>query len=140
MIELFFEDVLEFNLSVDDINIWLTGVCVSENKFLGDVNIIFCSDEYLLQMNIEHLNHDYFTDVITFDYSEHDSISGDLFISIDRVKENALDFNTIFNHELLRVIVHGVLHLLGYKDKSEEDILLMRSKENFYLVSVNLDF
>jgi rRNA maturation RNase YbeY len=91
-------------------------------------------------MNIEHLNHDYFTDVITFDYSEHDSISGDLFISIDRVKENALDFNTIFNHELLRVIVHGVLHLLGYKDKSEEDILLMRSKENFYLVSVNLDF
>jgi len=140
MIELFFEDVLEFNLSVDDINIWLTGVCVSENKFLGDVNIIFCSDEYLLQMNIEHLNHDYFTDVITFDYSEHDNISGDLFISIDRVKENALDFNTIFNHELLRVIVHGVLHLLGYKDKSEEDILLMRSKENFYLESVNLDF
>lgn len=140
MIELFFEDVLEFNLSVDDINIWLTGVCVSENKFLDDVNIIFCSDEYLLQMNIEHLNHDYFTDVITFDYSEYDSISGDLFISIDRVKENALDFNTIFNHELLRVIVHGVLHLLGYKDKSEEDILLMRSKENFYLDSVNLDF
>jgi len=140
MIELFFEDVLEFNLSVDDINIWLTGVCVSENKFLGDVNIIFCSDEYLLQMNIEHLNHDYFTDVITFDYSEFDSISGDLFLSIDRVKENALDFNTIFNHELLRVIVHGVLHLLGYKDKSEEDILLMRSKENFYLESVNLDF
>jgi rRNA maturation RNase YbeY len=91
-------------------------------------------------MNIEHLNHDYFTDVITFDYSEYDSISGDLFISIDRVKENALDFNTIFNHELLRVIVHGVLHLLGYKDKSEEDILLMRSKENFYLESVNLDF
>jgi len=140
MIELFFEDVLEFNLSVDDINIWLTGVCVSENKSLGDVNIIFCSDEYLLQMNIEHLNHDYFTDVITFDYSEYDSISGDLFISIDRVKENALEFNTIFNHELLRVIVHGVLHLLGYKDKSEEDILLMRSKENFYLESVNLDF
>jgi len=140
MIELFFEDVLEFNLSVDDTNIWLTGVCVSENKFLGDVNIIFCSDEYLLQMNIEHLNHDYFTDVITFDYSEFDSISGDLFLSIDRVKENALDFNTIFNHELLRVIVHGVLHLLGYKDKSEEDILLMRSKENFYLESVNLDF
>lgn len=105
----------------------------SENYELGEITVVFCNDEYLLEMNRTYLNHDYYTDIITFDYSEDIIISGDLFVSIDRIIENSSSFDVSFNHELSRVIYHGVLHLCGYKDKSEEEIKAMRGKENYYL-------
>jgi probable rRNA maturation factor len=109
---------------------WLEQVAVSEGKSLGDVTLIFCSDSYLLQMNNEHLDHDYFTDIITFDYCEGEVVSGDLFISIDRVRDNAYTENVYWLDELLRVVVHGTLHLLGYGDKSQDEFVLMRKKED----------
>lgn len=112
---------------------WLLSAIKSENKSLGDVNCVFCSDEYLHQLNVQYLNHDTFTDIITFDYSEKDKVSGDLFISIDRVQENAQKFKTSVALELNRVMVHGVLHLCGYKDKKPQEQKLMRSKEDYYL-------
>lgn len=105
----------------------------SENKFAGDISVIFCSDEHLLQMNRDYLEHDYYTDIITFDYTELNIISGDLFISYDRVVDNANTFSVTTYNELCRVVFHGVLHLCGYKDKSEEDEKLMRAKEAEYL-------
>lgn len=105
----------------------------SENYELGEITVVFCNDEYLLEMNRTYLNHDYYTDIITFDYSEDIIISGDLFVSIDRIIENSSSFDVSFNHELSRVIYHGVLHLCGYKDKSEDEIKAMRGKENYYL-------
>jgi rRNA maturation RNase YbeY len=105
----------------------------SENKFAGDISVIFCSDEHLLQMNRDYLEHDYYTDIITFDYTELNIISGDLFISYDRVLDNANTFAVTIYNELCRVVFHGVLHLCGYKDKSEEDEKLMRAKEAEYL-------
>ena len=112
---------------------WLKQVAQAESKKLGAVSIIFCSDNYLLDINKEYLNHDYFTDIITFDYCEGNLISGDLFISIDSVKDNAVFYKSCFEDELNRVIVHGVLHLIGYDDHTESDIAQMRSKEDFYL-------
>jgi len=106
---------------------------VDEGCVLGDITFVFCSDEELLGVNKEFLNHDYYTDIITFDYSEGSVISGDLFISIDRVKENALSFNVQIMEELHRVAFHGVLHLLGYNDKTEAEVIIMRAKENHYL-------
>ena len=114
-------------------NRWLKLVAQSEVRRLGDISIIFCSDNFILDINIKYLNHDYFTDIITFDYCEDDIISGDLFISVDSVRENAAFYGTEFEDELNRVIVHGVLHLIGYDDHSEEDIAQMRAKENYYL-------
>ncbi len=114
-------------------NRWLKFVAGSEMKKLGDINIIFCSDNYILDINIKYLQHDYFTDIITFDYCEGNVLSGDLFISIDSVRENASFYGTEFPDELNRVIVHGLLHLIGYDDHSEDDIKIMRSKENYYL-------
>ena len=130
MLEIVFEDVSSFDLQDSLILDWYTKVSLQEDKDLGDVTIIFCSDDYLLEVNREHLDHDYYTDIITFDYSYFPIVSGDLFISVDRVKENATDFNVSFEHELHRVIIHGFLHLCGYFDKTNEDELLMRSKEN----------
>ncbi|MBO5596684.1 MAG: rRNA maturation RNase YbeY [Bacteroidales bacterium] len=112
---------------------WLKFVAESEAKRLGDISIIFCSDNYILDVNIKYLKHDYYTDIITFDYCEGNRLSGDLFISVDSVRENAAFYGTEFMDELNRVIVHGVLHLIGYDDHSEEDIAVMRSKENYYL-------
>ena len=106
---------------------------VDEGCVLGDITFVFCSDEELLGVNKEFLNHDYYTDIITFDYSEGSVISGDLFISIDRVKENALSFNVKIMEELHRIAFHGVLHLLGYNDKTEAEVIIMRAKENHYL-------
>lgn len=114
-------------------NRWLKMVAGSEMKKLGDINIIFCSDNYILDVNMRYLQHDYFTDIITFDYCEGSVLSGDLFISIDSVRENSEHYGTAFDEELHRVIVHGVLHLIGYDDHSDEDIAMMRSKENYYL-------
>ena len=112
---------------------WLKFVAASEAKKLGEIGIIFCSDNYILDVNIKYLQHDYYTDIITFDYCEGDTLSGDLFISIDSVRENASFYGVDFPTELNRVIVHGLLHLIGYDDHTEEDIAVMRAKENYYL-------
>jgi len=109
---------------------WLSNVIVSEKKKEGEINYIFCDDDYLHKINMEYLNHDTLTDIISFDYSVGNEINGDIFISVERVEDNAKDFNVSFETELKRVMVHGVLHYCGYKDKSEEDERLMRSKED----------
>lgn len=114
-------------------NRWLKMVAGSEIRKIGDINIIFCSDNYILDVNMKYLQHDYFTDIITFDYCEGKVLSGDLFISVDSVRENSIEFGTDFEEELHRVIVHGVLHLIGYDDHTEEDKKMMRQKENYYL-------
>lgn len=112
---------------------WLKLVAENESKHLGDVSVIFCSDKYILDINIKYLQHDYYTDIITFDYCEGNRLSGDLFISIDSVRENAAFYGVEFADELNRVIVHGLLHLIGYDDHTPEDIAVMREKENYYL-------
>tara|TARA_B100000902_G_C26593734_1_gene567113 strand:+ start:41 stop:445 length:405 start_codon:yes stop_codon:yes gene_type:complete len=112
---------------------WLEKVVDNEKKTLGEIVFVICNDNYLLEKNIKFLNHSTFTDVITFDYGQGDNISGDILISIDRIKENADIFNVSFLNELNRVMVHGLLHLLGYKDKTKADSKIMRNKENFYL-------
>ena len=114
-------------------NKWLRMVAESEIKRIGDISIIFCSDNYILDINMKYLQHDYFTDVITFDYCGGDKLSGDLFISVDTVRENAKLYNTDFNDELNRVMVHGILHLIGYDDHSQKDKQLIRKKEDYYL-------
>ncbi len=108
---------------------WLGRVIRSENKELGALSFIFCDDNYLLDMNVRYLKHNTFTDVITFDYSEREMVSGDVFVSIERVQDNAVKFGVDFDVELRRVMVHGVLHLLGYKDKTKVDASTMREKE-----------
>jgi probable rRNA maturation factor len=114
---------------------WLQSVAKQEGGSISSLSFIFCSDDYLHQINVEYLNHDTLTDVITFQYSESESdpIEGDIFISIDRIQENANQFETTFDKELHRVMIHGTLHLLGYGDKSSEAKTLMTEKENFYL-------
>lgn len=114
-------------------NEWLKLAAESEIRRIGNISIIFCSDNYVLDINQKYLQHDYFTDIITFDYCEGDRLSGDLFISVDSVRENSVAFGTEFKDELNRVIIHGLLHLVGYDDHTEKDIKLMRSKENYYL-------
>jgi len=131
------EDVTAPKIKKRKINSWIKETVISEGKTLGDISFIFCSDEYLLEVNKQYLNHDYFTDIITFDYVENNVISGDIFISCDRVKENASEFKTGFENELSRILIHGVLHLLGYKDKSKKDKLLMTQKEDFYLENLS---
>jgi rRNA maturation RNase YbeY len=112
---------------------WLSKVIELEGKILGDVCIVLGDDEWLLEHNVQFLNHDYYTDIITFDYSTNDLVSGDLLISIDRVADNANKENVSRETELNRVIVHGVLHLCGYGDKSDEESIVMRQKEDYYL-------
>lgn len=114
-------------------NRWLKMVAESEIRRIGNISIIFCSDNYILDVNMKYLQHDYFTDIITFDYCEGKMLSGDLFISIDSVKENALFYGAEFETELNRVMVHGILHLIGYDDHTPEDQKIMREKENYYL-------
>lgn len=112
---------------------WINNAINEEHKSIGKIAYIFCSDKYLHNINLTHLNHDTYTDIITFDYSENEFVSGDIFISIDRVKENAVTYKTTFENELFRVLIHGVLHLLGYNDKTTVDAKTMRTKEDFYL-------
>jgi rRNA maturation RNase YbeY len=129
----------ETDFSLEDesmISEWITKVVEEENCKLEEINYIFCDDNYLHKLNLEFLNHDTLTDIISFDYSVGKVIQGDIFISIERVTENAHDFKVSFIEELYRVIVHGVLHYCGYKDKTEKDANLMRSKENYYLASL----
>jgi len=114
---------------------WIKLIVESEGKKAGDITYIFCNDAYLGSMNEKYLKHTSLTDIITFDYSEKDKLSGDVFISIERVSENSASYNTSLNQELGRVMAHGVLHLAGYKDKEVEDIRVMRSKEELYLAT-----
>src|SRR5690606_24793358 len=124
----------DFSLEDEDrLAAWISSVITSEGFTEEEINYIFCDDEYLFKLNVEFLDHDTLTDIISFDYSIGKIIQGDIFISVERVKENAEDFNVEFLNELHRVMVHGVLHYCGYKDKSETDESLMRSKEDFYL-------
>jgi len=132
-IEIYFEDFSPFEIIPFKFEFYIQKLIQSEKKKCGDISIIFCSDTYLLDMNKKFLNHDYFTDIITFDYVEKSIISGDLFISIDRIKENSEHFEMGFVKELYRVVFHGILHLIGYNDKLPHEKLQMREKENFYL-------
>ena len=118
--------------------IWLQQVIRQEGKVPGDISYIFCDDDYMLERNIEFLNHDTYTDIITFDQCVGDVVSGSILISVDRVVENANKFGKSFESEFLRVLVHGTLHLCGYKDKSDEEAKLMRQKENEALAILNI--
>ena len=112
---------------------WINDCIKNEDHRLEEINYIFCDDEYLYKLNVEFLNHDTLTDIISFDYSVGKIIQGDVFISVERVMENALDFSVPFLDELHRVMIHGVLHYCGYKDKTPKEAVIMRKKENFYL-------
>ncbi len=129
--------MIEFNYETNftlknqtKISDWVQDCILKEGFKLGDINYVFCDDEYLHKLNVEFLNHDTLTDIISFDNTMGSLISGDIFISIERVKENAVTYNVSFEKELHRVIIHGILHYLGYKDKNEEDQLKMTIKEN----------
>ena len=123
-----------FNLNdTSIISDWIHKVISNEGLETGEINFIFCDDDYLLKLNVAFLDHDTLTDIISFDYTMGNLISGDVYISIPRVMENASIFNTSFQNELHRVIIHGILHYCGYKDKSEDEKLIMRSKEDEYL-------
>lgn len=128
----FFDEDAKFNINQKlKYKKWLKEIALREEHKIGELNYIFCSDEYLYNINLEYLDHDTYTDIITFDNSEVENlIEGDIFISIDRVKENAIKENEGFNHELRRVLSHGLLHLLGYKDKTKKEADLMRKMEN----------
>jgi rRNA maturation RNase YbeY len=108
---------------------WIEQTALSHGKTIGELTYLFCSDEYLLEMNKTYLQHDYYTDIITFDYSEENKISGDLFISVERVKDNALKIGVSLQNEMQRVVIHGVLHLCGFKDKEKTDVQIMRKME-----------
>lgn len=121
----------EFEISNEEVYTeWISRVIQSEGKSEGEINYIFCDDAYLLEINQQYLDHDTYTDIISFDYSVGNELNGDIFISVERVKENAEEFSVEFEEELKRVMAHGVLHYSGYKDKSEEDEKLMRQKED----------
>ena len=135
--------MIQFNSLISEFNLenqlllkeWLISVINKEGKKVGDLNFIFCSDSYLLKINKEYLHHNYYTDIITFPSSDQSSIiSGEVFISIDRVKDNANSDKNKFEIELYRVLVHGILHLIGYNDHTLEEITLMRTKEDNYLL------
>ena len=127
------EDVKFILIEKPAIVSWLSLCIERENKTPNDVSFVFCSDKFLHKMNIEHLKHNTLTDIITFDYCEGEKIIGEMFLSIDRIKENAKKFKNSFENELHRVMIHGILHLCGYKDKTIEDQKVMSQKEDFYL-------
>ena len=131
----FFKEDTSFELPEKQrVKAWVKSIATQEGKQMGELSYIFCSDEYLLQVNREYLDHDYYTDIITFDNAEEEGvIEGDIFVSIDRVRDNATTLQVPFETELRRVLAHGVLHLCGYKDKTPTDEQLMRAKENFYI-------
>lgn len=131
----FSSDKITFNLKRKaELKTWIKSVIEKEKYILGNLNYVFTSDESLLKINIDYLKHNTYTDIITFNYNEEKKVSGDIFISVDRVKENAKKFEVSFEEELHRVMIHGVLHLCGYKDKSKTDSVLMRKKENSALL------
>jgi rRNA maturation RNase YbeY len=115
---------------------WISDQVLAENRQVGTINVIFCSDAYLLEVNRTHLNHDYYTDIITFDYCQDNVVSGDLYISYERVLENSSTFKKSLQEETHRVIIHGVMHLCGYEDKTKSDALMMRQKEETSLLKI----
>jgi len=132
--------MISFNSNIDfklknkiKLKKWINNVIEKEGKKLKFVNFMFCDDKEMVEKNINYLNHMTYTDILTFDYTENNIISGDIIISIDRIKENAKTYNVTFKKELTRVIIHGILHLIGYKDKSKKEKKIMREKEDFYL-------
>ncbi len=138
--------MIDFNYESDfelqnepQISEWISKVILSENKTEGEINYIFCNDEFLVQINKQYLKHDTLTDIISFDYSLGKEISGDIFISTERVQDNAKDFKTTFEDELRRVMIHGVLHYCGFKDKTKSDEKTMRDKENEKLAMFHVE-
>lgn len=129
MIEYCVEGVELPKISEELLSDWISRVASSHSRDLGELCYVFCSDDYILQVNNEHLNHDYYTDIITFDYSESSIISGDLFVSLDTVKSNSELFGQDYSNELMRVVIHGILHLCGINDKSDDEALQMRKAE-----------
>lgn len=129
MINFFKETEVEIEYE-SELKLWLNLVARSEEKYIVDINYIFCDDEYLLKINQQYLNHDTYTDIISFDSSEGKDLSGDIFISVERVEDNAKEYQVDFIEEFKRVMVHGLLHFAGYKDKTEEESALMRNKED----------
>lgn len=127
----FDSDNIEFpNIKKRETSAWIKKIANSYNKKIGDVGYLFCNDEKILEINRQYLDHDFYTDIISFDYSEGDIISGDIFISLDTVRSNSQKYNTDYKEELYRVIIHGILHLSGLDDKLEEDAISMREAEN----------
>ena len=135
MIQFFYENLPE-TVSTDYTN-WLEEIILSEEKKLGEINYIFCDDEYLLKINQDYLQHDYYTDIITFDSVKGKTISGEIFVSLQRISDNASTLSKNYEEELRRVLAHGILHLCGYKDKTEDEETEMRRKEDFYIAKYN---
>ena len=131
MIHFFYENTSE--IIEENIKPWIEKIIITEEKRLGEINYIFCDDEYLLKINQDYLQHDYYTDIITFDQVRGKTISGEIFVSLQRIKDNASLISKNYEEEKKRVIAHGILHLCGYKDKTEEEQRTMRAKEDFYL-------
>ena len=131
MIHFFYENTSE--IIEENIKPWIEKIIITEEKRLGEINYIFCDDEYLLKINQDYLQHDYYTDIITFDNVRGKTISGEIFVSLQRIKDNASLISKNYEEEKKRVIAHGILHLCGYKDKTEEEQKTMRAKEDFYL-------
>ena len=129
----FHKESVSFPLDTSAINNWIENAVFSLDYSLKNLSFVFCDDEYLKNINVKYLGHDYYTDVITFDYSTEEGLVGDVFISIERVKENANNFKVSFNEELFRVIIHGVLHLCGFDDKTDKEIKEIRKQENHFL-------
>ena len=132
------EDVNYRLVYKEKIRLWILATIKQEKKQAGDISFVFCSDEHLLEINRQYLSADYLTDVITFDFTEENQVSGDIFISVDRVKENAKLYKQKYYQEMLRVILHGILHLCGYKDKTDDEEKQMREKEDYYLQKFEL--
>lgn len=128
-ISFFNEEVEKPKIKTQTVKLWIKNVISSFGKKTGNINYIFCSDDYLLKINNEYLSHDYYTDIITFNYCENDLVSGDIFISLDRVEENSNEFNS-GSQELYRVMIHGILHLIGFDDHTEKEKQIMREEEN----------
>ncbi|MFD2917056.1 rRNA maturation RNase YbeY [Psychroserpens luteus] len=130
----------ETNFKLDDetkVSEWISNTISNEKCNEGEINYIFCDDDYLHQLNVQFLEHDTLTDIISFDYSIGKELHGDIYVSIERVADNAKDFKVDVSEELKRVIIHGVLHYCGYKDKTDDDAKLMREKEDYYLNALN---
>lgn len=132
-ISFFFEEVAVIRIKQQFLRQAIQSLAKNENKKAGEINIIFCSDEYLLRINREFLSHDFYTDIVTFDNSQGETLAGELYISMDRVRENSVSYGVTFKKELARVVIHGVLHLAGYKDKRKSEKLKMVEREDFYL-------
>ena len=135
MIQFFYENLPE-TVNTDYTN-WLEEIILSEEKKLGEINYIFCDDEYLLKINQDYLQHDYYTDIITFDSVKGKTISGEIFVSLQRISDNASTLSKNYEEELRRVLAHGILHLCGYKDKTEDEETEMRRKEDCYIAKYN---